>query len=104
MEALHAEDQATIAELRRELAQARATIAELLGEADGGAGRGGEAAGAAAGRKGLRVRGARFEPRGVVVEVQPPRRKSRCGVCGCLCPRYDSSQLRICPWGVPRSG
>jgi len=34
------------------------------------------------GVKGLRVRGARFEPCGVVVEVQPPRRKSRCGVCG----------------------
>jgi transposase len=47
------------------------------------------------GVKGLRVRGARFEPRGVVVEVQPPRRKSRCGVCGRPCPRYDSCPPRL---------
>ena len=44
---------------------------------------------------GLRVRGARFEPRGVVVEVRPPRRKSRCGVCGRSCPRYDSCPPRL---------
>ncbi len=47
------------------------------------------------GVKGLRVRGARFEPRGVVVEVKPPRRKSRCGVCGRPCPRYDSYPPRL---------
>jgi transposase len=47
------------------------------------------------GVKGLRVRGARFEPRGVVVEVRPPRRKSRCGVCGRPCPRYDSCPPRL---------
>jgi transposase len=47
------------------------------------------------GVKGLRVRGARFEPNGVVVEVRPPRRKSRCGVCGRPCPRYDSYPPRL---------
>jgi transposase len=47
------------------------------------------------GVKGIRVRGARFEPRGVVVEVQPPKRKSRCGVCGRPCPRYDSCPQRL---------
>ena len=47
------------------------------------------------GVKGPRVRGARFEPRGVVVEVRPPLRKSRCGVCGRPCPRYDSCPPRL---------
>jgi hypothetical protein len=47
------------------------------------------------GVKGLRVRGARFEPRGVVVEVRPPRRKPRCGVCGRPSPGYDSCPPRL---------
>jgi transposase len=47
------------------------------------------------GVKSLRVRGARFESRGVVVEVRPPRRKPRCGVCGRPSPGYDSCPPRL---------
>jgi hypothetical protein len=59
------------------------------------------------GVSGMRVRGARFEPRGVVVEVRPPRRKSRWGVV--VAPARATTPTRrvrgdTWPWGAPPSG
>lgn len=47
------------------------------------------------GVKGLVVRGARLEERGVVVAVRPRQRRPRCGVCGRPGPHYDTSQERV---------
>jgi transposase len=44
---------------------------------------------------GVVVRGARFEGRGVVVEVRPRQRRPRCGVCGRPGPHYDTSEERV---------
>ena len=47
------------------------------------------------GVKGLVVRGARLDERGVVVVVRPRQRRPRCGVCGRPGPHYDTSQERM---------
>ncbi len=47
------------------------------------------------GVKGLVVRGARLEERGVVVAVRPRHRRPRCGMCGRPCPHYDTSPKRV---------
>ena len=47
------------------------------------------------GVKGLVVRGARLEPRGVVVEVRPRQRRPRCSECGRPCPGYDTREARL---------
>ncbi|HYO52290.1 helix-turn-helix domain-containing protein [Archangium sp.] len=43
----------------------------------------------------LSVCGASFEPQGVVVDVEPRQREARCGVCGRVCPCYDSCPPRL---------
>ncbi|HYO51942.1 transposase family protein, partial [Archangium sp.] len=45
--------------------------------------------------QGLSVRGAKLEPKGLVVEVRPRQRKPRCGVCGRPAPGYDTSSARL---------
>jgi transposase len=47
------------------------------------------------GVRGMRVRGAHLERGDLVVDVLPPRGKSRCGVCGRPSPRYDSCPPRL---------
>lgn len=47
------------------------------------------------GVKALVVRGARFEPNGVEVEVRPRQRRARCGECGRPSPGYDTSPSRL---------
>jgi transposase len=47
------------------------------------------------GVKGLVVRGARLEERGVVVAVRPRQRRPRCGVCGRPGAHYDTSPERV---------
>lgn len=47
------------------------------------------------GVKGLVVRGARFEPHGVEVEVRPRQRRARCGECGRPSPGYDTADSRL---------
>jgi transposase len=47
------------------------------------------------GVKGLVVRGARLEPRGVVVEVRPRQRRARCPECGRPGPGYDTRNRRL---------
>jgi transposase len=47
------------------------------------------------GVKALVVRGARFEPHGVEVEVRPRQRRARCGECGRPSPGYDTSPSRL---------
>lgn len=47
------------------------------------------------GVKGLVVRGARLEPRGVVVEVRPRQRRPRCSECGRPGPGYDTREERV---------
>jgi transposase len=47
------------------------------------------------GVEGVVVRGARFEERGLVVEVRPRQRGPRCGVCGRPGPHYDTSEERV---------
>lgn len=44
--------------------------------------------------KALTVCGARFEPRGFVVDVKPRWRKGRCGLCGRPSPGYDTQKSR----------
>jgi transposase len=47
------------------------------------------------GVKGLVVRGASWEPRGVVVEVRPRQRRPRCPECGRPGPGYDTRSKRL---------
>jgi transposase len=47
------------------------------------------------GVKGLVVRGARLEPRGIVVEVRPRQRRPRCSECGRPGPGYDTREERL---------
>lgn len=47
------------------------------------------------GVKELVVRGARFEPHGVEVEVRPRQRRPRCGDCGRPSPGYDTAAPRL---------
>jgi transposase len=47
------------------------------------------------GVKGLVVRGAHWEPRGVVVEVRPRQRRARCPECGRPSPGYDTRTQRL---------
>jgi transposase len=54
------------------------------------------------GVKGLVVRGARLERRGVVVEVRPRQRRPRCSECGRPGPGYDTHGARVerVPWAA----
>ena len=47
------------------------------------------------GVKELVVRGARFEPHGVEVEVRPRQRRPRCGDCGRPSPGYATAAPRL---------